>query len=931
MTQDRRIHTVCFGEPLLQRLSDYIVERYLGATNDLSRLAIVFGGKRPAMFLKRELARRVGHPFISPSIFTIDDFMAHIAGGESGRLSDMDECFWMYEIAARHAPGLLKGRVSFAEFLPWAREMTRFIDQLDLEAVDDDALLMIKQNAQIGYEVPDDINELLRHIAVIRGHYHDRMRAEGVASRGFRYRQAAEAVGCADLGAFDEIIFANFFYLNRSEMSVVESLYRSGKARLFFQGDERRWPVLKRTAQRLGASISEGGAVGASPGFDLTLHAAFDGHAQVAIVRSILEQLGGEWEKTVVVLPNADYMIPLISAIGPSVREFNISMGYPLRRSSLAGLFEIIVQAQGSRKEGRYYTQDYLRVMRHPLIKNLDAGGGGQVVRVLIHKLEEICTGQIEGPWSGCVFLDLDDIEASEELYRAVEGTLEVMGMPIQRSEIAEALRSIHIMCLRHWEDLGTFAGFSRMLAGFMDMLMEKSALLSYPLNGRIASRIYDLADELSGADFSAERFPDRDIFRIFLAQLEREIVAFHGSPLKGLQVLGLFETRSLDFDHVIIMDVNEGVLPRLNLSEALIPRDVMISLNLDRVEQEEEIQRYGFMRLISSAKDVHLVYQEGPEHQRSRFVEELVWRREQAAGRIRVVEPDRPYFRVSPQIAPAEIRKTPDMISFLKAYRYSASSINMYLRNPMEFYYNHVLGLRPQEDMLDEPENRHIGNLVHEVLEESFRGFCGRAPLFDDDFRARFKMILERRYHHTFGRSRRPDAFLMKAVIEERLQRFIEYERTRPVVEVLYVEEPFEEAVPLACGPVRFVYKVDRVDRMADGTILVLDYKTGSTDLLPRSLNEITAAGTDRQAVYEAVHSFQLPLYLHYVHHHFPGAKVDAGLYNIRTLEIKRLRGPDDPVSVEDRDQAFLTSLGGILAEIFDPEVPFVDTEAAR
>ena len=144
---------------------------------------------------------------------------------------------------------------------------------------------------------------------------------------------------------------------------------------------------------------------------------------------------------------------------------------------------------------------------------------------------------------------------------------------------------------------------------------------------------MYDIVDEIRQAVFSEEPFPVEDLFKIFSEKIEREIVAFSGSPLKGLQILGLFETRALNFKHVIVMDVNEGVLPHVNLYEPLIPREVMISLNLDRLEQEEEIQRYQFMRLISSAKTVHLVYQESRDKERSRFVEELIWDAEKKCG----------------------------------------------------------------------------------------------------------------------------------------------------------------------------------------------------------------------------------------------------------------------------------------------------------
>ena len=142
-----------------------------------------------------------------------------------------------------------------------------------------------------------------------------------------------------------------------------------------------------------------------------------------------------------------------------------------------------------------------------------------------------------------------------------------------------------------------------------------------------------EIGDELKDCAFAEEIFEPRDLFKILDERLSSQMVAFSGSPLRGLQVLGLFETRALNFKNVIVVDVNEGLLPSLNIYEPLIPREVMIKLNLDRLELEEEIQRYGFMRLISAAQNVHLIYQQNSDRTRSRFLEELIWEQEERQG----------------------------------------------------------------------------------------------------------------------------------------------------------------------------------------------------------------------------------------------------------------------------------------------------------
>jgi inactivated superfamily I helicase len=117
---------------------------------------------------------------------------------------------------------------------------------------------------------------------------------------------------------------------------------------------------------------------------------------------------------------------------------------------------------------------------------------------------------------------------------------------------------------------------------------------------------------------FAEEKFQPMEVFRIFLNKLETEKVAFKGSPLKGVQVLGFLESRSLNFETVIVMDMNEGVMPRIRMNEPLIPREVMLALGLSQIEKEEEIQRYHFMRLIAHAKRSYLVYEDNGVKERA-------------------------------------------------------------------------------------------------------------------------------------------------------------------------------------------------------------------------------------------------------------------------------------------------------------------------
>lgn len=921
--------TYSFCRPFIEQLADEIESGYIRRGADLSRLGIVFGGKRPQLFLQRELARRINGPFVPPRFLTIDQLVTMIIERHEvfKQTPDLDNSYLIYRIVREHTPELLNGREAFAEFLPWAKELMKFIDQIDLENVSDRDLTNIEEIAKIGFAIPDDINRLLAQIVSIRGIYHRQLREAGVYSRGFQYRRAATLVADTPLDDFDELLFCNFFYFNRSEEQLVNVLSQRGQARFFFQGDQRRWPILKRLAERHSWEIKEGATV-ETPQFDLNLYAAFDVHSQVGVIREILKGID-EPEKTVIVLPTADNIVPLLSEISGSVRQFNISMGYPLKRSSLYTLFELIFRAQQSRKEGRYYARDYLRVMLHPFCKNFRLSFDAEVTRIMAHKLQDTLTGREEGSIAGLLFLDPDQVLDCDEFFARVQEIVVADHPALSREQLAGDLAELHRYLFRIWEGVDTLSGFAAAIADFLQAFLRHSTLKRYPLNLNIANQIFLILEEFRSAEFSHEIFPQDELFKVFEQRISSEIVAFIGSPLKGMQLLGLFETRSLNFDNVIVMDVNEGVLPNLVIHEPLIPRDVMITLGLNRVELDEEIQRYQFMRLISSAKNVHLIYQQNKEKERSRFVEELVWEEQKKAQSFAGTEARVPTFHIAPTAAIREVPKTPEMVEMLRQHKFSASSINMYLRNPLEFYHRYVLGLQEAEDLLDEPEARQIGTFVHGFLEKVFRPYENRKPEIDAGFIKDFISQFEQDFEDRFSRSMKSDSFLLRSVVRERLRRFIQHEQESPdrqVEEILGLEQRFEDTISLAGHDIRFVYVVDRIDRLRDGTVMIVDYKTGGQNVLPKKTVDWDSVELARESIAEHVRSFQIPLYFHYLLKTYPDRKINAALYNLRTLDLDVLITDRTKASYEEIDGGFMRLLNAVMEEILDINVNFVE-----
>ncbi|MBF0511935.1 MAG: PD-(D/E)XK nuclease family protein [Candidatus Omnitrophica bacterium] len=745
--------------------------------------------------------------------------------------------------------------------------------------------------------------------------------------RGFQYRQAALKVGGCDFKAFDEILFCNFFYLHRTENIVLKNIYERCQAVLFMQGDKRRWPALLRIANTFGQPVTEGPEVKPT-NFNLKIYEAFDGHAQAGMVSSILDGIS-DYESTVIVVPDGDFLAVLLTAVGHKFESFNISMGYPLKRSALYSLLTHILSLQLKRKGGLYYTKDYLKLLQHPLIKGLDLKTVPGLVRVWTAKVEEVLKGEVLTELSGRIFLDPQDIFKDEKLTNLVVQTMQAMGQTVRFEEIERTAGLIHKIFLHDFEDMKTASRLADALEGFISFMQEQKTMEQYPFNAQIALRLQEVSEELKACAFAYEIFEPVDLFKVLEERLSSEMVAFRGSPLRGLQILGLFETRSLNFKNVIIVDVNEGFLPGLNIYEPLIPREVMIKLNLDRLELEEEIQRYWFMRLISAAQNVHLLYQQNNDRTRSRFLEELIWEKEERQGNIGVVDITRAGFEVSVEKPLRVIPKTPEMIRFLKGFRFSASSINTYLQNPYAFYCRYVLGLQLTEDLLEDPESKHIGVFVHALLQETFGVFIGKKPVLDEGFRKYFFKIYESRFAQSFGLAGRRDTFLMETVIRARLEHFFDKEAKRcerDVGQILYIERRFEETLHLAGQQVSISYRMDRVDEMLDGSILLLDYKTGGHEGLSRTIDSLNPSKFSREYIRDHVKSFQMPLYVNYLSQQFPGRSVNGALYHLRTINIERFMKEGKAQDIHEILGVYWNALEFIMAEIYNPEIPFIE-----
>ncbi len=910
----------------IEYLSEYLVKRF---KDDLDKICLVFPGKRPSLFLKKELASKLNTNFFPPVCFSSDEFIEYIVSKKESYsvVSELESIYLLYNLIKSEIPILYRKYSSFMEFLPWGREILTFIEEICLEKINEKNLKNVEELAKIGFDIPKSINEFLIKISKIKNIFYDTLGNKKLATRGLLYFLASEFVDNLDFNEFKKIIFCSPFYLHKTEIEIINKLKKIKDVILFFQTDDNDWEVFKKLNKELGIGISVQKKDFAKP--NINFYSAYDMHSEICSVRETLKNLDLN-EKTVIVIPKVDIAIPLICEINYLVEDFNLACGYPVKRSLIYSLFKNIFEAQLTRKGKKYYVKNYLKVLKNSLIKRLNLFDcSDEVCSIIIDKVEEILTNS-EYNIGGSMFIELKEIEEFEKLHIEILEELKTAEFVVSFLEVKKIIEFLHEKLFHQWEQIDNFRQLSFCLKDALDILVKNKNLEKYTLNLRIVEALYNLQKEIENLSFASEFFNKEEIFKVFLDIVENLKVPILGSPLKGLQILGFYETRNLSFENVLILDVNEGILPNIKLNFPLIPKEIISLLGIDRIKLEEEIQYYHFKRLISSAKNVYLFFVDSEDKERSRWIEKLIWQKQKEENSLKAVNIYEAYLPVNILLEKYAVDKTEEMINYLKDFIFSPTSIDLYIKCPLKFYFRYVLKLKEKEELFEEPESKDIGVFIHKLLQESFKKFLFCKPVIDEKFISEFLKLMKKNFEQELKKRYKTEAFLIEEVMEYFMKKFLYCEsvRTKDVNQIICLENNFTQKIKFSNTEFALTTIIDRIDEMNDGSLLVLDYKTGSYERINKKI-DIDINNLEREIIKKNVKSFQLFLYYYIIQKNFPEKVVNAGYYDIRAPEIVAIF--DENLGERDEKiNLFIKCLEFVITEILNPEIKFYldDTE---
>ncbi|MFH1339200.1 MAG: PD-(D/E)XK nuclease family protein [Candidatus Omnitrophota bacterium] len=953
-----KIYTVGFEADIIEFASDILLKESGAETCDLSPFAVIFPGRRPQFYLRKALASRIKRHFFPPKIFSIEEFIQHLAAKCAGLgehrqscqpISLIDASFLIYKIIRNLNLTYLdwQKQLEFEHFFLWAQKIFQFLEELDKELISWKQLLNLQENAQIGLPLPDYINHLLENINQIHQEFHRLLEENKLTTQGFNYFRVAQSIDAIPPGEFRKIYFVGFFALNACEKKIIKHLLNQDLAVLFWQRDDDKWSIFEELEEFFGISPerveTESHDAGRDAGSGKTsprirINEGFDTHSQLEAVRRVLSETG-DLEDTCLVLPQPGALMPLLyQGLPPELNGYNISLGYPLKRTPIYALIDMIMQLlEKKRQDESFYTKDYLKVIMHPYIKNIgDANFSADITRIVIHKVEEALLGIDKSAGrQKKPFIKLEEIEQDSLIFQAAAKLIRDSGLArVEPAALREQLKNIHQKFLLAFDDCSTLLDFVRATQEILYFVLEKSKVYSDIFSGETFSRFLEILDSLGNSLFKDEPIKDKAaFFELLKMSLSFEKIPFSGTPLRGLQILGLLETRNLKFRNLLVLDLNEGVLPKIDKGESLIPEGVFPILGLPHYHKKEQIMRYHFRRLLGSAENVFLFYAACSRNKesRSRFVEEIIWQEEKKEGRLyRPEKIKRIQFKLTPLKERFSLTKTPQITRFFKNSPFSASGLDMYLNCPARFYFHYGLRLREKEEITEEFEAQDVGNFLHSLLRDFYSLFLGKTVKIDEEAH-RYLFELKEKEMKQFFPQQTGEQFLLSRIIDYKLKIFLNREANRKEnIKILYLEqefpvEPRKIEIDTEYGPAYLRGKLDRVDeRVLDGrkSTVILDYKTGGYSLPKKNITRDILAS--REEIKKAVGSFQLPLYIYLFSRwkNLALSEVGASFYSLRDIKEEFLFGGRNP---GDSVEICLSAVKKILSEILCPDLDFV------
>lgn len=920
--------------------------------NKLPDVKLVFPNRRASLFFSRYLSEQLNTPTWQPVSTTVNELMFEVAGLRPAN------SLWLNYTLYQSYTDVTGSNQPFDDFYFWGNVMLSDFDQVDKYLVDPQKIFSnIKDIKDIDRRfdefdaehieaikkflnlidgpgnspIRSRYSEIWSKLGAIYSENRERLLREGMAYEGLAYRMASEKmskssepllsgnfalVGFNALNTCEKILFNHLKNFNNALFYWDYDKYymQDGGSLLeaaFFMADN-----LKNFPNRLDP-LHFDNLLGDK---NVSLIASPSKVAQAKVVSNVLSKLDEENEtpgiNTAIVLPEEQLLLPVISALPANLDEVNITMGYPIRDTAAYSLADGLISLQSNLKVSgtscKFYKKDVLNILSHPY-----------VVQLAREESEYFCSTITQPSVDGSLFKD----------------------SPLL-SKIFTPASSLNAYLLEN---------IKAVARGLASLGNDRPENLKLELEFLFA--IYKALNGLDGviSQFSIPLLPTtfRVIFRRAMAE---QRVSFYGEPLTGIQLMGFLETRSLDFENVIILSLNDGVLPGPSNSPSFITPSIRQAYGLPDYRHQNAIYAYYFYRLLQRARNIFMVYTNSSDSMRSgevsRYVLQLLMESNMKINRVQVkfdlgITPD----------GPISVTKTDRVMAILERYSangqgstyLSPTALVTYKNCKLRFFFSHVAGFKEPEEVDEAMDERGVGIILHRAIEliydsiktsvtdTSLRSILNDEGLITTKIREayaeNFNVDLSKFEEDVIGRN----ALLLERV-NWMVQQMLAVDMKRTPYSISQSEQKLLVDIPLKVAGRNFTItlggRIDRVEQ-AQGLTRIVDFKTGKFESSKVTFSEVDQLFESKSSTDGILQLFAY-CQIYSMKNGINAGNIQPNLWfvrkKVRPIIYQSLKkggsGKKEITTFESLQAQFSQKLMAMLEEIFNPSVDFSQTD---
>jgi hypothetical protein len=885
-----------------------IIHELLAQNQDLSAFNIILPGKRPIVFI-RQILEESNYSGFLPNFFTVEELINTIADKQPIQGIPL----WLFSFDVYRSLNLIPND-DFSEFLKWFPTLQKDWDDVLKFSDSDQAVLeymfdeeRIKEWAQnLGDD--DDVPRkkflnFWQNMNIFLPALKERLKERNWATSGMIHETAKAEIVSFAKNTSEHFVFCGFNAFTPVEEKLVRSLLQWSKAQCFFQADRYYFDDERQEAGKFLRNHKTWKEFDDNRAFqwieddfnqpkNIKVYEVSGNVTQTKVLPEIFKEINNKtYSNTAVVLLDEN-LLPASLDVMHGIETLNITMGFPLKNLSFSNAVKRLfyLQKQLEKNKSSYYYRDVF-----PILEELPKSAEDeQIINDFKAKIEE----------RNIVYI-------SRKLLQELLNGLSYFGL-LQKAENTHAYLDILITFCQQvkWLEIDD---------------------IQYENVSHFENAFRIIKNQLTPYNISIKM----DTLEILINQyINSESIDFQGEPLRGLQIMGLLETRLLNFENVIMLSVNEGKLPLGNSQNTYIPFDIRKFFDLHTFLENDSIYAYHFYRLIQDSTNVHLLYNALSSGvntgEKSRFITQIEMESSHTIEHLIIENSSEPILT-----KPIEIPKTEIVQERLQNWKkkVSASHLTSYLYNPIDFYLSKILNTSETDEIEEELSVKNYGNLVHYSLQEIYEEIKGKV-LKESDLENSIKAIdkyidvaIEKLKHQPEFYEKGMNYIhkaIAKKVIENILGHDLELVKQGNKLEIIDIERRFESIDFYLDGndKISFLGFIDRIDKL-NGTLRIIDYKTAKIKNLIVKIDGENVEGYFHNS--ERKQALQLCIY-HYVVQHLPefwGFPIETGIWSFSEAKKGVISLQFEKGNIDDA----MKSVKSLILEILNPDIPFVES----